>query len=148
MSPNQFSFKTPLKQRGSMLVIALFVIIVLAFLAYAMIRITNISADANVYEVYGARALNAANSGVERALNEIFMPTGGVSSVQACSAFPKTYDLSTVGVEFSGCNNITVNCGSFLVTQTGFTHFQLESTASCVAGEFTTQRSVAVEARD
>ena len=131
-----------------MLVIALFVIIVLAFLAYAIIGITNNSAKGNVYEVYGARALNAANSGIERALNEIFLPTGGVTSVQACNAFPKTYNLSLVGVEFSGCNNITVNCGSFLVAQTGFTHFQLDSNASCIAGEFTTQRSVAVEARD
>lgn len=125
-----------------MLVIALFVIIVLAFLAYAMIRITDNSNTANVYEVYGARALNAANSGAERALNQIFGPGSGNS----CSGVTTGYGLGS-GAEFAGCT-INVVCNEFTVSQTGFTHFQVDSTASCTAGEFETQRSVVVEARN
>lgn len=127
-----------------MLVIALFVIIVLAFLAYAMIGITNNSAKANVYEVYGARALNAANSGIERTLNSIFGP-GNVSN--SCPTPALNNAFFGPSPEFSGCR-ITVTCNSFIVTQTGFTHFQLQSTANCSAGDFSTQRTVAVEARN
>lgn len=129
------------KQQGSMLVIALFVIIVLAFLAYAMIQITDNSSRGNVYEVYGSRALNAANTGAERALNEIFMPAGS----EQCSNVTASFQLNH-GSAFSGCD-ISVTCDQFTVTQTGVTHFRIESTASCSAGEFDTQRSVAVEAR-
>ncbi|MCG7532358.1 hypothetical protein MHM98_13555 [Psychrobium sp. MM17-31] len=145
MFRNQTSSPQLKKQRGSMLVIALFVIIVLAFLAYAMIRITNTSASANVYEVYGTRALNAANSGVEKALNDIFGPGNSGTS---CPAAASLTNLSLGGTpEFAGCI-VNVTCNSFTVTQTGFVHFQIESTANCSAGDFTTQRSVVVEARN
>jgi len=141
MFPNLIHVKSFKKQQGSMLVIALFVIIVLAFLAYAMIQITDNSSRGNVYEVYGSRALNAANSGAERALNEILGPTGG----ESCASASSNYSLGT-GDVFNGCN-VIISCNEFLVTETGFTHFRIESTASCSAGDFDTQRSVAVEAR-
>jgi len=140
MFPNLPHAKSLKTQQGSMLVIALFVIIVLAFLAYATIQITDNSSRGNVYEVYGTRALNAANSGVERALNEILGPSGGESCPVSFD-----YDLPS-GDIFSGCELI-MTCNEFLVTETGFTHFRIESTASCSAGDFDTQRSVAVEAR-
>jgi len=126
-----------------MLVIALFVIIVLAFLAYAMIQITDNSSRGNVYEVYGTRAFNAANSGAERALNQILMPS--VVGTETCGLASSNYSLGT-GEVFNGCN-IIISCNEFLVTETGYTHFRIESTASCSAGDFDTQRSVAVEAR-
>lgn len=142
MFRNKASIPQLKKQRGSMLVIALFVIIVLAFLAYAMIRITNTSASANVYEVYGERALNAANSGANRALNELFTP----GSSNSCNDVSTGYSFGAT-VALSGCA-IEVACTSFDVSQTGFTHFRIISTASCTAGDFDTQRSVVVEARN
>jgi len=114
------------KQQGSMLVVALFVIIVLGFLAYAMIQITDNSNRATVFEVYGTRALNAANSGAERALNDLL----GLPEITA----------------FNGCE-LEIKCVNFNVTETGFRHFRIESTASCTAGDFDTQRSVFVEAQ-
>lgn len=122
-----------------MLVIALFVIIVLGFLAYAMIQITDNNNRATVIEVYGARALNAANSGIEHALNETLGPGN--------SACPLTPSVGLPSINaFSGCE-LTITCEQFNVTATGFTHFRIESTASCTAGEFVTQRSMAVEAK-
>lgn len=136
-----FHKSTVLKnQQGSMLVIALFVMIVLAFLAYAMIAITDNSHKSNVYEVYGGRALNAANSGVERALNDILGPDG----TDDCSDV-SNYSLPNI-VPFSGCS-LELQCNQFDVTSTKFTHFSITSTASCSAGNFDTQRSVIVEAR-
>ncbi|WP_435275064.1 type II secretory pathway protein [Psychrobium sp. nBUS_13] len=143
MFPNVKDDTSIKNQQGSMLVIALFVIIVLAFLAYAMIQITDNSSRGNVYEVYGDRALNAANSGAERALNEILMPS--VAGTESCALVSSGYLLGA-GDVFNGCN-IIISCNEFLVTETGYTHFRIESTASCSAGDFYTQRSVVVEAR-
>ncbi len=147
MFPNQQIRKSLKKQQGSMLVIALFVIIVLAFLAYAMIVITENSNRATVYEVYGARALHAANSGAERALNQVLGPNTNESCADATSNYGLANNGSSItGASFSNCN-IIINCTEFLVTDTGFTHFRIESTATCIASEFTTHRSVSVEAR-
>lgn len=129
------------KQQGSMLVVALFVIIVLGFLAYAMIQITDNSNRATVFEVYGTRALNAANSGAERALNDLLGPNG----LEACSSVSFDYELPEI-TAFNGCE-LEIKCVNFNVTETGFRHFRIESTASCTAGDFDTQRSVFVEAQ-
>lgn len=131
------------RQQGSMLIIALFIIIVLGFLAFAMINIGEDSNRSIVYEVNGARALNAANSGAERALADIFAPnvTGSCTTVNN-----NTYLLPTQLPAFSGCN-VTVQCDQFDVVQTGFTHYRIESSANCSAGDFVTQRAVAIEAR-
>jgi len=144
MSLNQSYVKSLKTQQGSMLVIALFVIIVLAFLAYAMIQITDNSSRGNVYEVYGSRALNAANSGADRALNEILMPL--IVGTESCGLMTQPNYPFGAGDVFNGCN-VIISCNEFLVTETGYTHFRIESTASCSAGDFDTQRSVAVEAR-
>ena len=132
--------KIPVKhQQGSMLVTALFVIIVLGMLGLAIFKIQSNSSRSIGYEVYGARAFNAANSGAERALAQIF-PLNGTGS---CSAF--SFDLNEQ-VAFHGCR-VEVECKPFSISETGFTHFRITSTATCETGDFTTQRKVAVEAR-
>lgn len=132
----------PGKQRGSMLVMAIFVLTVLSLLGMAMIQILSDGNRSIVYEVYGARAFNAANSGAERALGLLFPPGGGNGSCPA----PTPFSLASQ-VAFHGCT-IKVKCQTFDITETGFRHYRLESAASCDAGPFTTQRTVAVEARE
>jgi len=128
-----------------MLVMAIFIILVLSFLALAIIQIGGDSSRSIVYEVYGSRALHAANSGADRALSDIFGP--GVATPNCDNVNNQTYQLpnSTV-VGFSGCSLATM-CNEFYIAQTGFTHYRITSTASCSAGEINTKRSVAVEAR-
>jgi len=135
------------KQQGSMLVIALFVIIVLGFLAYAMIQITDNSNRSTVFEVYGTRALNAANSGADHTLNSILGPGG----VQVCPnetvpSIQGTVEILPNIVSFNGCT-LEITCNKFDVMETGLRHFRIRSLASCSAGDFNTQRSVSVEAQ-
>lgn len=135
------------QQQGSMLVIALFVIIVLGFLAFAMIQITDNSNRATVFEVYGTRALNAANSGAEHTLNSILGPNG----VQVCpdETVPSMQDIIEELPDiasFNGCT-LDISCSRFDVTETSLRHFRIRSLASCSAGDFNTQRSVSVEAQ-
>ncbi len=55
-------------QRGSMLVIALFVIIVLGLLGLTMTRLLSASSETIIHEVLGQRALNAARAGINCAV--------------------------------------------------------------------------------
>ncbi|NRA54584.1 MAG: hypothetical protein HRU23_10600 [Gammaproteobacteria bacterium] len=141
----QYQINTYTKQRGSMLVMALFVIVVMAMLGLAVVQLLNDSSKSTVYEVYGARAFNAANSGADRALADIFGPQ--VTGAVGCDNVSSSYSLpKTVIAGFSGCD-LAIKCREFDVTETGFTHYRIESTATCQAADFITQRTVAIEAR-
>lgn len=62
-------------QRGSAIMIALFVIVIMALLAAAMGRFLVDSGEKNTVEVRGVRALMAAQSGLEIALYRLY-PNG------------------------------------------------------------------------
>ena len=85
--------KTPSEQRGSMLVIALFVIIVMALLGLTLSRLLSSSSDAIIHEVYGQRALNAARAGVEEQIALAF-PINGSASCSVTSG--PTIDFSSI----------------------------------------------------
>ncbi len=134
--------KIPLKkQRGSMLVIALFVIIIMALLGLTMVRLLSASADAVIHEVYGVRALNAAQSSLEISIQRAFPATQDGASVCSASSFLFT---NTQGLE---------NCSAFTSCTliTGFedetvSYYRFESTGLCSQGKVTASRTVAVDA--
>ena len=124
-------------QRGSMLVIALFVIIVLALLGLTMTRLLSSSSEAIVHEVLGQRALNAARSGIECAVadefgagcsNPIFNEFNGVVGLENCS-----YRVTPVSK----------------LIQDGaktFTYWTFSSTGQCRAGKVNVTRLVYIDA--
>lgn len=131
------SCRSKRQQRGSMLVIALFVIVVLGMLALTMTRLLSSSSETVVYEVLGQRALNAARAGVDCAVANQF----GTGCSQPTN---KTFD-SVAGLE---------NC-SYLVNTTNkpivdgfktFTYWTFSSTGQCSAGNTIVNRTVYVDA--
>lgn len=133
------------KQQGSMLILAIFVLTVMILLAAAMQGIYSSAAKSVAYEVYGTRALSAANSGAERAMQKIFFLNG--QTPLNCDGSAETeWDISGQDA-FHGCK-VNVICTQFAIAATGYTHYRVESTASCTAGEFTTVRTVALEGRE
>jgi len=149
MFPKRLKRISPhIKQRGSMLVMALFVIVVLSLLGLAVVQVLSDSNKSTVYEVYGARAFNAANSGADHALADIFGPSVSGPTLGRCAAVnSKTYTLPKTAISgFSGCE-LVIECSEFTVNETGFTHYRVQSEARCNAGDFKTVRMVAVEAR-
>lgn len=123
-------------QRGSMLVIALFVIIVLGLLGLAMTRLLSAASDTVVYEVLGQRALNAARSGINCALAEEF----GAGCTQ------------TIDYEFEGIAGLE-SCSYFVtpVSKTiedgakRFTFWTYTSKGQCIAGNLRVTRVVYVD---
>ena len=148
--PNADNF-SPRAQRGSMLLIGVFIILVMSALGLAVAQLLADSGKTVTYEVFGARAFNAANSGAEKMLSELFPVNSaeeiGDSDGDGVLNCPADFVLNVTNQSgFEGCT-ADVKCTPFLVTQTASTHFRIESTGECQGGEYIVQRSVAVEAR-
>jgi MSHA biogenesis protein MshP len=125
-------------QQGSMLVIALFVIIVLALLGLTMTRLLSSTSETIIHEVMGQRAINAARSGIECAV-AAKLGTG-------CSN-PDEIDFSGVpGLE--NCSYSVTETPPKTITDGGrtFTYLTFTSTGQCTAGKVNVTRFVYVDA--
>ena len=131
--PQNFS-AAPRSQHGSMLVIALFVIIVLAFLGQTMTRLLSSSSENTVHEVLGQRAINAAKSGIECAVaanfglgcpDNLSKEFSGVNGLKDCS----------YNVTLAPPKNITDDGESF-------TYLTFTSVGQCTAGKMNVSRTV------
>ena len=133
---------TPSKQQGSMLVISLFVIIVMALLGLTLSRLLSSSSDAIIHEVYGQRALNAARAGVEAQIALAF-PINGAASCNAVSG-PTIEFTAIPGLE--SCE-VSAQCSELNVVDGGITrtYYKFTSTGTCAAGEMITSRTVQVD---
>ncbi|HLV49049.1 MAG TPA: pilus assembly PilX N-terminal domain-containing protein [Aliidiomarina sp.] len=143
------------KQSGSALMIAVFIIVVMSVVGAAMVRLLNDSTAGAVTEVYGARAHQAAHSGIEIFLTELF-PLNETSAASICperdnniniknvSAY-NTYAFSSAGL--ANCS-VTVRCDELDVTPFIGRHFRILSIGQCKVGEQRFSRQLLVEARD
>ena len=132
------------KQRGSALVIAIFVIIVMTLLGTALVRMLSTEAESVAFEVIGTRAFQAAQSGMQWQLQQVF-PLG--SSGVACPSATSTKSFVNSGNDGRGLKNCEakLQCESF--EHKSITYYQLESTGTCTVGGVKTSRTIAVDAR-
>mgnify|MGYP000023509221 CR=1 FL=1 len=131
-----------LKQNGSALVIAIFIIVVMTLLGSALVRMISSSAETVAYEVIGTRAFQSAQIGLQRKLQVLFplSPTPG-------SCEPNiTYDLSTIkGLE--NCEARNVVC-ALDASVSGVNYYTIESTGQCEVAGIITTRTLQVQARN
>lgn len=127
-----------------MLVIALFVIIIMALLGLTMVRLLSASADAVIHEVYGVRALQAAQSSLERQIQLAFPLTQDGAGNCDTNTFSTKAFVNVPGLEncftFASCSPTDGFAGETV------THYSFESTATCGAGKVIASRTVAVDA--
>lgn len=125
------------RQRGSMLVVAVFVIVVIGLLAAALSAVFLSSETAVSYEVLGIRAQAAANAGIEGGLYRILRKSAACNQVADSSVTPTTtlaVTLDTSSAGLSQCS-VTVLCGQRpAVSGSTATYFILNSTGICIAG--------------
>lgn len=124
------------RQRGLGLATALFVITVMALLAVVIFQLVGNNAQTTEEEILLARALNAAEAGVQFGLNEVFPP----NPMEASSCAASTPYTFTNGAGLRQCT-ATVLCSS--VTVNAQTVYTVESTGTCGA----VSRTVQVRAR-
>lgn len=131
----------PNRQSGSALVVAIFVIVVMALIAVALYSLFGSASSATVANVGGARANFAAKSATQEALLKLFPVGGGVAdcSVTTIPAF-----------DSEGLRNCSaeVSCAEIVVTELSATLYRLEAEGSCELGTETYTRRILTEATD
>ncbi|WP_237162544.1 MSHA biogenesis protein MshP [Shewanella halifaxensis] len=147
------------KQNGSALVIGVFIITVMFLLAAALINVLNDADQQISVEVWGTRALAAANSGADKSLAALF-PVNGSGNCTAQTTWNIGSETGLVG--FHGCE-VVMTCSrvetSYPAPQENMTQYLITSTATCSTGEcdsgvgsesscIRVSRQVEVEARD
>jgi MSHA biogenesis protein MshP len=132
------------RQSGSALVIAIFVIIVLSLLGAALVKILDSSQESVAFEVLGTRAYNAAQTGIQWQLAQLFSLDGSIKMCSEISNIPP--DISAVS-GFEGCEiQLTVgSCVDFLHDSSRY--YTITSTGQCSVGAEVTSRTLEVEAR-
>lgn len=136
------TIKTLNKQKGSALVLTIFVIVVVTLLGATLVRIMSSNAETIAYEVIGTRSLQAAKAGAQRKMRELFplLPSVGV-----CEVNSDPWDFSTIkGLE--GCEAVNVSCipGP---TVDGVTYYTITSTGQCTVADVFTSRKIEISAR-
>ncbi|WP_395339875.1 type II secretory pathway component [Ningiella sp. W23] len=141
MFPNKISVN---KQSGSMLVIALFVLVILSLLAGTMITIISGSSKSVVHEVYGLRAQQAAHAGLETLIAASFPLS---SPAQSCST---TINSSASFSQVDGFQNCryTATCSSDDITfnTANSRYYRYSSTGFCDTGSGVVSRTLYVDA--
>lgn len=119
----------PLKkcQHGLSLILSIFILVVLALLAAAMLNILSVGAGSVAREVISTRALFVAESGAQVKLNQIFPPGSVASALAQCLAVDNTIGLAGI----DGCSNLSVvvECDGMLVDSE--IYYTITSTGSC-----------------
>lgn len=130
-------------QRGSTLIVALFVIVVMGILASALVRIDWSNQDITTREVLGTRAWFMAHSGNEIMLSRLF-------PLEQRSSEPAQCQTVEVNPKNSyGCRT-RVACTNQTVIRNGniINHYQLTSEATCGTGQFSVKRTQELWAKD
>ncbi|MFV0595619.1 MSHA biogenesis protein MshP [Shewanella sp.] len=150
MPPNLFSLSGSAygqsvvhRQGGSALVIGIFVITVMFLLAAALINIVEDADTGLTQEVWGTRALAAANSGADAALAQLFPLNAAANYTPSCSSVSSTWTPPDV-VGFHACS-VSLSCASYSVGTV--TQYRVNSKAVCESGDTRVSRQVEVEAR-
>lgn len=142
------------KQRGSMLIIVVFMAVVLAVLVTAMASFIADSSQKTSVEVRAARALLAAQSGLEYAFYRIGNPNGG-DNLGFCDSLTK-HPLSFDGISGLSQCQASITCkpiedtDGFTMTSEGSCGIALDVTASSkddTSTDFAVSRILVAEAQ-
>jgi len=136
------------RQQGFLIPLALFIVIVLGFLALALSRMGAQTHLASAQELVSAQAFYAAESGAQAGMNRLFFGAGNnIDAVNANCA-----GTVNIGVDFNGAPGlggcaVSVNCTCTSCGAGAATSFyRIESTGTCGSGITSASRTIRVSA--
>lgn len=132
------------KQSGSAIVLAIFMIIVIALLGASLVSLQRDSAQGTSYEIYAARAYLSAYSASEIALMQLF-PVAQVSGAESTCSDVSNNPVLPNNSGFYGCS-VNIACSSVAASAGMATSYRVVSTATCANSQITTRRQLIVEA--
>lgn len=132
--------------RGSALVIAIFVIVVMSLLGMALVKMMDSSQQNVAFEVLGTRAYSAAQSGAQWQLAQLFPVGLNSPSSNTCASVSQVPPALSNTAGLQGCYIVSpISCEDFL--HDGVRYYTVTSVGQCdIAGEVTS-RIIEVEAR-
>lgn len=130
-------------QKGSALVIAIFVVLVMSLLGFTMVKLLATSADNVIHEVYGVRALSAAQSGINESLSLAFPIEGPAAAPSSCVNFNRDYS-ATNGLQ--NCS-VSVSCSVVNIASENIDYYRFVSNGSCATDQQIVSRTVAIDAK-
>ena len=131
-------------QNGSMIVTALFVIVVVSLLAGALINVISSSSTTTLHQVYGLRAKQAAQAGIQNLLFTSFPANGSAVSCNTNTTSPASFSMvkGLNGCRYeSSCTTETISFGNI-----DRLHFKFSSTGSCEIDSNVVSRTLSVDA--
>jgi len=139
------NLRVPKYQEGFLIPVAIFIIVALAGLGVAISQLSSHSTTAAVQEAVAIQALNAAESGAQYAMNQLLFD---VNSKTAADTNCTTVNGASLDFTADGLNNCASDITCALSSNTGGTArvYDISSVGSCGAGDFETERTVAVRA--
>ncbi len=134
------------KQQGSLIIVIVFVLVVMGFLATSLSRIELSASDAHTKDVLGTQASLLAFSATESALNFIYPLTSPLPSVgDQCDDMPTNMTFPTT----VSCESVAVTCGRRGgQLDDGTQMFVVTAVATCGTGLNTMQRRQEVWVRE
>ncbi len=129
---------TLVRQQGFSLASAIFILVIMALLAAAVVSLFDKGNKGITQEVLSTRAFFAAESGAQFMLGQLFSLSGGAAN---CSA---SNNLSYNATGFAGCSS-NMSCSSRNIN--GETYYTINSTGTCAAGPDRAVRQVELQAR-
>jgi MSHA biogenesis protein MshP len=139
-----YTFLQKNRQKGSALVIAIFIIIVLSALGAALVNMLDSSQEGVAYEVLGTRAYTAAQSGLQWQLAEVFPLNSSAVSCKNQAAIDSITPVFNNVQGLAQCS-INVSCTDFELNS--IRYYTITSSGECTIDGEVTSRRVAVEAR-
>lgn len=139
MCPEPFNTSLRKTQRGFLLPVALFIIVVMGFAALTMMRTTSQTNVSAVQELVSTQALYAAESGLQAGLSELFYPdASNRDEVDGrCDNLDLVLDFS--GVEGLNICSVDVQCDRI---EAGT--YRLRSGGTCGSGDISANRDLEV----
>jgi MSHA biogenesis protein MshP len=132
------------RQRGGMLVVAMFTIVICGIISAASLRMLGTTQLGNAYEVQSARAFFAAEAGINRAMERIFIRPALITSpaptpntcATAGGNWSLNFDSSLLGLK--NCT-VAITCVDFLgdtntsgaLDSSDERYYKIESTGTC-----------------
>ncbi len=138
-------------QQGNVLIVVLFVIIVMGYLAASLMRISWSNQSGLTREFLGTKAWFVAQSANEWALTKLY-PTGGTSESASTLCYDVVRGTSPNIAKMAGCEIKPMKCnviGEFNAAQSDTVSlFRVQATAVCGSGLSQVQRQQEVWVRE
>lgn len=140
------SRKDKFHQRGFLIPLAIFILVVMGFFAITIARITGQTAIATAQEAVTIASFYAAESGARYAMNQLFYDTAVAISRNVVDANCTAVNGSNLAFTVDGLRGCSavINCNRSIDAANTTSYYRIQSQATCGSGTVFAERTVEI----